>query len=376
MDMPDFSLGRTQLVVIQPTPFCNINCRYCYLPQRSSTKRMEPETLSRILEAVFTSSLLADEITIVWHAGEPTTVPLAFYEHAYDLIEQWNTRNIRVTTAFQTNATLITQAWCDFIKRRQVKISVSLDGPQHIHDASRVDRAGKGTFERTMRGIALLQENGINPSIILVLTAYALDYPDAIWQFCLDHRLRRLSLNVEEINGAHTRTSLTVNRDISRYKRFLQRFLELREATDNPPMVREITTSLKRIYHLTDVAFAQENTPAAILSFDYEGNVATFASELLTTSHPRYGDFLLGNVCDGTLEELLARQKLVEINAEVQRGVTKCRAGCEYFAFCGGGSPVNKLSENGTFDSRETMQCRLRIQATMDVMLAYVERTL
>ena len=25
---------RTQTIVLQPTPFCNIQCKYCYLPQR------------------------------------------------------------------------------------------------------------------------------------------------------------------------------------------------------------------------------------------------------------------------------------------------------------------------------------------------------
>jgi uncharacterized protein len=224
-----------------------------------------------------------------------------------------------------------------------------------------------------MRGIDLLQTNGITPSIILVLTAYALDYPDAIWQFFTDHHLTRLALNIEEINGANIRSSLDVKRDISRYKQFLQRFLELRDSSENPPTIREIRAAIDCIQSFERPVFELENAPAAILSFDYRGNVSTYASELLTTSHPRYGDCLLGNVFEGTLEALLSRQKLVEMNAEVQKGVARCKESCAYFAFCGGGSPVNKLSENGTFDSTETMQCKLRIQATMDVMFEHLE---
>jgi uncharacterized protein len=371
---PDFVEARTQLVVIQPTPFCNINCRYCYLPNRSLAGRMSWQTLSRVFEALFSSSLLADKVTIVWHAGEPMVVPVDFYERAFQLIEQFNTQGVRVVTAFQTNGTLITQEWCDFIKRRQVKISVSLDGPQQMHDRQRVDRSGRGTFERTMRGIELLLNNGIKPSIIMVLTEQALDFADEIWQFFAEHHLSRLAFNIEEINGANTRSSLDVKRDINRYKQFLRRFLELSDASANPPTIREIGAAVDCIRSFERPIFALENTPAAILSFDYRGNVSTFASELLTTAHPRYGDCLLGNVFEGSLEELLARQKLVAMNAEVQSGVARCKASCRYFAFCGGGSPVNKLSENGTFDSTETMQCKLRIQATMDVMLEYFER--
>jgi len=282
---------------------------------------------------------------------------------------------VRVTMAFQTNGTLINQEWCDFIKKYGIHISVSLDGPQFLHDRERIDRVGRGTFERTMRGVHLLQENDIEPGIIMVLTRHALAYPGEVWQFFLDHHLNNLAFNVEEINGAHKQSSLESEADLQKYKQFLKRFLELRNACERPPFVRDVDPQVDRIGSIVRPVYAQENTPLAILSFDHEGNIATFASELLTMSHPRYKSFLLGNVFEGPLEEILARPKLLEVNAEVQSGVARCKASCPYFTFCGGGSPVNKLSENGTFNSTETMQCRFRIQATMDVVLEQLERT-
>ena len=373
MSIPDLSGTRTQLVVIQPTSFCNIDCRYCYLPNRSLSKRMTLTTLSRIFESIFSSSLLARDITIVWHAGEPMTLPLRFYERAFQLIEQFNTQGIQVEMAFQTNGTCINQQWCDFIKQHNITISVSLDGPQHIHNRDRVDRKGKGTFERTMQGVRLLQENGITPGIIMVLTKHALAYPEAIWQFSQDHHLTNLAFNVEEVNGANTQSTLNSDEDIQSYKHFLRRFLELRNTSKRPPYVREVDTLVDRVFHLNRPVYAAENIPLAILSFDYQGNISTFASELLTMTHPHYQNFLLGNVFEGPLEAILTRQKLVEINAQVQSGVAHCRESCSYFDFCGGGSPVNKLSENGTLDSTETMQCRMKIQATMDVVLERLE---
>ena len=375
MGMPGLIKGKTQVVVLQPTPFCNINCRYCYLPDRSLTKRMTLTTLTRICQSLFSSSLLAQDITLAWHAGEPMVMPLSFYEQAWELIEQMNTQGVQVTMAFQTNGTLINQEWCDFIKKYGIHISISLDGPQFLHDRERIDRMGRGTFERTMRGVHLLQENDIEPGIIMVLTRHALAYPGEVWQFFLDHHLNNLAFNVEEINGAHKQSSLESEADLQKYKQFLKRFLELRNACERPPFVRDVDPQVDRIGSIVRPVYAQENTPLAILSFDHEGNIATFASELLTMSHPRYKSFLLGNVFEGPLEEILARPKLLEVNAEVQSGVARCKASCPYFTFCGGGSPVNKLSENGTFNSTETMQCRFRIQATMDVVLEQLERT-
>lgn len=375
MELTYLSLNKIQAVILQLTPFCNIDCRYCYLPDRTVTRRMTSAVLSRIVEAVFSSSLLAEQVTLLWHAGEPLMAPLALYRETLALVERFNTQGVKVIPTIQTNALGMTQQWCDFIKQHHIRVGVSLDGPQHIHDAHRVDRAGRGTFERAMRGIQLLQQNDIEPSVIMVLTDYALNYPDEIWHFFCEHHLNRIAFNVEEMNGAHTWSSLARNQEIKeKYRRFLQRLLELREQSATPPFVREIDTFLGRVYHLNTMVRSQENSPGTLVSFDSTGNVATFASDLLTMAHPDYGDFLLGNIFDGTLEELLSGPKLHAMNQEIQQGVLRCRQTCAYFGFCGGGSPANKFSEHGTLDATETLSCQLKIQATLDVILKYLEQ--
>src|SRR5215470_14476096 len=111
---------KTELAVIQATPFCNINCRYCYLPNRLSIKRMDNKTLARIFEVLFSSSFLSDHVSIVWHAGEPLVLPIAFYEQAFQIAAQFNRHRVHITHCFQTNGTLINQTWCDFIKHYNV----------------------------------------------------------------------------------------------------------------------------------------------------------------------------------------------------------------------------------------------------------------
>jgi uncharacterized protein len=312
----------TQVVVLQPTPFCNINCRYCYLSQRSVHQVMASAVLRRILEELFSTSFLAERVVLLWHAGEPLVVPLDFYRQTFSFIQKFNTRGVKVIPSLQTNGMLITQQWCDFLKEYQVHVGVSLDGPQHIHDQSRVDRAGRGTFERTMRGIRLLQQNGIEPSILMVLTNYALDYPDEIWQFFSDHHLTNLAFNVEEVNGAHTRSSLDNEEGIEeRYKHFLRRLLELRDRSEEqPPFIREVSEFLGFSQELTGSRRSQASVSGKIVSFDSVGNVSTFSSELLTMKHPRYGDFLLGNIFDGSLEDLFASAKHLALQQEIQRG--------------------------------------------------------
>jgi hypothetical protein len=56
---------------------------------------------------------------------------------------------------------------------------------------------------------------------------------------------------------------------------------------------------------------------------------------------------------------------LTDINA----GVELCRQRCEYFSVCGGGEPVNKLFENGSFVSTDTTYCRMTKMRATDLVL-------
>ncbi len=364
---------KTQIVIIQPTSFCNINCRYCYLPSRTLPTRISIETLSRIFRVFLSSSLVSDEVMFVWHAGEPLVLPIGFYQRAFELQRQWNINNVRITNSFQTNATLVTQKWCQFFKAYAVNVGVSLDGPKYIHDVQRVDKLGRGTFDRIMHGIEILRTNDIDYSVIAVVTKESVQRPDDFWQFFSDLHPAILGLNPEEMEGVNKSPSLQVQEDIECYKQFFKRLLVLNEESRNLLKIREVSHFTHQILSNSVHAFSQTNIPTAILSFDHDGNVSTFSPELLTMSHPEYSTFAFGNVFDEPLESIFEHPKFLEINAQIQRGVARCKETCEYFAFCGGGAPSNKLSENGTFDSTETVTCRLKVKVTVDALLEFME---
>src|SRR5262245_58648685 len=104
--------GPLELLVVQPTPFCNINCSYCYLPDRQSTRRMSQATLEATFRWVFASGLAPQPFTLLWHAGEPLVLPVAYYEEATELLRRHNEGQLPVRQSFQTNATLLDAEWC------------------------------------------------------------------------------------------------------------------------------------------------------------------------------------------------------------------------------------------------------------------------
>jgi uncharacterized protein len=362
---------KSQLAIIQPTPFCNINCRYCYLPDRLSTKRISFETLSKIGERLFASPFVSGELTIVWHAGEPLVMPVQFYERAFEVLQQQNKNSVDLIFSFQTNATLINQKWCDFFKRYDCRVGISLDGPKYIHDLHRVDRAGKGTFDRAFRGLKLLQEAGLRPSVIMVVTKDALSYPEEIWRFFRENNIDLVGFNPEEIEGVNTASTMHNDDAETAYKAFLKRVLALGVDT---PRLREYESTMQFIRAKHSAVHAHDNVPMAIISFDCYGNISTFSPELLTAHHAPYGTFTFGNVFEHSLEEVFQNDKFRAVNGAIQQGVEECRTTCDYYRFCGGGSPSNKILENGSFASTETRSCRLRIKTTVSAVVEHLEQ--
>ncbi len=134
-----------ETVVVQPTPFCNIQCSYCYLPQRNLKTVMGQSTIALLFAKIFASGWTSQGLTVIWHAGEPLVVPISFYQTAFAAIEAARPASLQLRHSFQTNGMLITPEWCELFKQWDVGVGVSIDGPKHLHDAHRVTRSGGGS---------------------------------------------------------------------------------------------------------------------------------------------------------------------------------------------------------------------------------------
>jgi uncharacterized protein len=363
--------GALQLLVLQPTPFCNIDCDYCYLPNRDSKARMEDDVLRATIDRVVESGIIGDQFTVVWHAGEPLVLPPAWYRHAMEVIDARMPRHVAVTHSIQTNGMLIDEEWCALLREGKVQIGVSVDGPAPLHDTRRKTRSGKGTLAATLRGIERLRDSSIPFHAITVLTHAALEYPDELHEFYETHGIARVGFNIEEIEGGHRATSLLARDAQRRYKKFLARFLELVDEHHGSPVVREADMMFGMLQAPREALGAftrdQQNAPWTIVSVGVDGGFTTFSPELIGVQSADYGDFTIGNVLEHSFAEAAASERFRALDGDIQAGVEACRGSCEYFAYCGGGAPANKYFENGTMRSTETLYCRLTKKALVDV---------
>ncbi|MGL6281152.1 MAG: cyclophane-forming radical SAM/SPASM peptide maturase GrrM/OscB [Microcoleaceae cyanobacterium] len=377
-DLDIANFGPMQLIVIQPTTFCNLNCDYCYLPDRQLKKRLDLDLIEPIFRNIFTSQFLGECFTICWHAGEPLAVPISFYQSALDLIaqtsEKYNTHNSCFDHSVQTNATLITPAWCEFFAKHNFHVGVSIDGPAFIHDRHRKTLAGQNSHELTLRGIKYLQDYQIESSTISVITEDTLDYPEQMFDFFWENGITDIGFNMEETEGIHQQTSLNYKQETEeRYRAFMQRFWQLVAQTDGKMQVREFETICSFIYTGDRQQNTDMNYPFSIVSIDHQGNFATFDPELLSVKTAKYGDFVLGNVLTDTFESVCQTAKFQQIYHDMRSGVEQCQATCQYFGVCGGGAGSNKFWENGSFNSTMTQACRYRTQIITDVVLNELE---
>jgi uncharacterized protein len=362
-------------VVLQPTPFCNIACRYCYLPSRSDTAKMSLNTVRAVFTAVFASGWSHPFLTVIWHAGEPLVMPVAYYEEAFSLIASLTPHGVEVRHAIQTNGMLIDAAWCALFRRWEVGIGVSIDGPREMHDANRIDRRGRGTFDKTVAGIRCLIDEKIPFHVISVLSKRSLQAPDDMLAFYREHGITDVCFNVEESEGDHVSELFAEEGVEVCFRQFLSSFWRKSRETAGIRFLREIDGMLTRILRPDDASAENSQVqPFGMMNVDCHGNVSSFSPELLGLKNADYGDFIVGNIHTDSLETMRRSDVMHAMLRDISAGVAACKAECAYFSVCGGGSPINKLTENGSFATTRTSFCDLVQKVPTDLILEALDR--
>ena len=380
-DPTDFKPGlKTRLLILQPTPFCNIDCDYCYLPERHSTARMSLATVRHAAERLLEDELVGEQLTVVWHAGEPLAMPVAWYDEALVVLHEVLGSVCTVSHSIQTNATLIDEAWCALIKRHQIRIGVSIDGPADLHDAHRRTRSGKGTHARVLQGMACLRAHGIDFHVIAVVTPATFAQADAFVDFFEAQGVRELGCNFDEAEGGHRGSSLSGHE--AAHAAFVARLLERTRLAGSTVRIRELALALQQIAEPLPMVKWQgehwpenaQTLPFALISVAHNGDFSSFSPELLGQRSVEFGDFIFGNVATSGYFEAASNECFERVWGGVVRGTKACERSCSHFGFCGGGAPANKFYENGDLASAETLYCRTVVKRPFNAVLAQLER--
>ena len=325
---------------------------------------------SLIIEAIADSilsdaHLLNDTVEILWHAGEPMTLQPAWYHSAINVFS--NRSRSRIIQIFQTNATLITDSWCQYLKDTGSLLGVSIDGPKHLTDRIRTKRNGGGSFSSTMTGIGLLQKNDIPFHVLCVLSEHNIGHPLELFQFFEDLGARALRFLPEDAVGTNHSTSIGSPRYVTLIRDFYLKYSQLILEKASRQEIPDFDLVLRRLIDPSATQPIQETAETGIiLSVDYMGDVYALSPEFMSTPQSRRESFRVGNVQRNSLADIQNSQKYRSLIAQVQDGIEVCKKDCGYFRFCGGGDPASKYFEHGRLDVGATLACELRLKTMVD----------
>jgi uncharacterized protein len=178
-------------VLAKPTgAICNLDCKYCFFLSKEMLYpgdrfRMSDELLQTYIRQLLESQPLG-EVNIAWQGGEPTLMGIDFFRRAIQYVEQYRKPGQTILHTMQTNGTLLNDEWCAFFKEHNFLIGLSVDGPRDMHDAYRVDKRGRGSFDDVMSGCEVLGRHQVDVNILCTIHAANADHPLEVYRFFRD----------------------------------------------------------------------------------------------------------------------------------------------------------------------------------------------
>jgi len=352
---------RIASVVLQPTTVCNLDCAYCYLPERAVNRRMEPGVAQAVARSV---AELRSRVEVLWHAGEPLAGGLERFTilaEPFRLLE----REGLVEHHVQTNGTLIDDRWCALFRERAIRVGVSLDGPEWANRERR-DRAGRASFAPVLAGMAALRRNGLSFAILAVIGDESLDRAAELYEFFCQTGCRGVGVLVEEPQPVTPRSVPDQDERVVRF------WAELLEAWRRDPRieVRELSEILRwmedpSLYNPS----GREITVNMYPTVAFDGTVSLLAPEFVNLP-----ELVAGNVLQDSLLTIAERWRETRYVVDYVEGLNACRRECAYFSHCLGGTAASKYFALGTTAGTETAFCRNSRQRPVRAILQALGR--
>lgn len=384
-----------ELVVVQATSFCNLNCKYCYLSEetRKATDRISVEKIAEYFSRILSSHYLGNQLVISWHSGEPLVLGPAYYESIIEIVSELARQHcgpeFEVLHDFQTNGTLINEEWCAFFRKYHgiATVGISCDGPEFLHDAFRLDWRGKKTSHETARGIELLAKHNIKFGLIAVVSPHTLHYPDEFFDFFYTYRDYISEFRFNLLDEFSDVDEFSYDKSHGSYYKFLTRLLDKIEALgadDELLNIKNFSYFYARLLapqseRLKQTA-EQMSRPFRALNIATNGDVSTFyAGTTVDECADIYGDgkgLVIGNLNDQSLDDIAASTKMERICSDFEVSHSRCEEACPYFELCPGGYNLVKFKRYGTFDVSETPECKVQVQIFSDALMDHLKENM
>ena len=337
-------------VMAKPTgPICNLDCEYCFFLSKEALYpgdrfRMSDELLETYVRQLIESQT-APEVTVAWQGGEPTLMGLDFFRRAVAYAESCKHSDQTLQHTIQTNGTLLTDDWCEFLAEKNFLVGISIDGPRELHDRYRVDKKGRETLDRVLRGHGLLVAHHVEYNILCTVNAANQHHPLEVYEFFRDELgaqhiqfipiVERVDDTGRGDEGSRAVTDRSV--DPVAWGAFLTAIFDEWVVRDvGTVFVQTFDASLASWYGVPPGICVFAETCGNALALEHNGDV-------YSCDHFVDPEYLLGNVTQTHLIELVASTQQREFGNDKRNTLPRFCLECDVRFACNGECPKNRF---------------------------------
>ena len=317
---------------------------------RSQPKRM-PEAV-RAATVRQLASLYAHQrqpFSVVLHGGEPLLIGV---DHLYDLCSQLRSAlPAPCGIHIQTNGVLLSDEVIDVFVRFDVGISISMDGPSHVHDQFRIDRRGKGSHRRVLSSIERLSKRKDARALFAGVLAVIDPTSDPGTVYASLKATGAPSIDLLVRDGNHENLPYGKARtDSTEYGSWIASFLDIYLSDATPPRVRILDDMLRTLLGGTAQKEGVGTTDYGILVIDTDGRINK--NDTLKVAYNAADRFEQASwsILSDNLLDIIRSPAYAEYFRQQQPTALACRK-CSELSVCGGGMVAHRWSEEREFDN-------------------------
>jgi uncharacterized protein len=355
-------------VMSKPTgAVCNLDCEYCFFLSKEmlypgSKFRMAAGLQETYIRQLMAAHGRAPEVVVAWQGGEPTMMGLDFFRRSVELEREYARPGQRVLNTIQTNGTLLDDEWGAFLAENGFLVGISIDGPRELHDTYRVDKGGKPTYDRVIAGLDVLKRHGVDWNVLTTIHAANGDHGREVYTFLRDdlgatfiqfipivERATEQTLAVADAGWGHgvkgrplyvQDGNLVTRRSVgpAQYGRFLIDVFEEWVRSDiGAVYVQMFDTALASFHGEPGGMCVHAETCGQQLALEHTG-------DLYSCDHYVEPGYLLGNISERPLLELIVLPQQQEFGLAKRDTLTRYCLTCEVRFACNGGCPKDRFT--------------------------------
>jgi uncharacterized protein len=316
---------------------------------RKQPKQMSDAVLNQVAARLAAQlALQSKPFSIVLHGGEPLLLGASKLSRFCRTLREALPHPCGIHV--QTNGVLLSDEIIDVLVRYDVGVSVSIDGPQAVHDENRKDHRGKGSFERVRAGIGRLVSREDALPLFAGVLAVIDPHSDPGEVYSSLKQTGAPSLDVLPRDGNWDQLPSGKRApDTIEYGQWLERLLDAYLADSEPPNLRLLDDMLRLVLGGRSTKEGLGTTDYGILVIEPDGTVDK--NDTLKVAGRGADRFeRRWTVWEHGFEEILGSDEFLAYYRQ-QRPVAAACASCPELAVCGGGMVAHRWSAARGFDN-------------------------